>query len=184
MTDADQPTRSPLALRLIPNALTLLRIAAAVYFPFAPAAGLWRAALVLFAAGSDFLDGWLARRLGATSWVGAVLDGVADKALTLCVLLTYSLEGSLAWWHLGLVMLRDIAVLAIAAYLAWCRAWGEFTRVAARQPGKVTTVFVYALMVALLLAPKYAFVAVWPAAIMSLLAAIDYVIVCLSVERR
>lgn len=164
----------------IPTALTLLRLAAAAYFPFAPES--WRIGLVLFAAGSDFVDGWLARKWGVTTWYGAVLDGVADKAITLAVLATFTAEGVLAWWQLVLVMSRDIAVAAIAGYLASYRAWAEVTRVTAREPGKVTTLFVYALMAVLLVAPDYSAWVLWPACVMSILAAIDYVLVSLSVQ--
>lgn len=158
----------------------MLRLACAAVFPFVDPS--WRIGIVLFAAGSDFLDGWIARRYSATTWQGALLDGIADKAITLSVLLTFTLPGDLAWWQLALVMTRDLAVLAIAVYMASFSAWSEFTRIAAREPGKVTTVFVYALMAMLLVFPEYAAWVLWPTCIMSILAAIDYVLVSLSVE--
>jgi phosphatidylglycerophosphate synthase len=182
MTQSTQHPRPSGATRLraIPNALTLLRIAAAVAFPFAPVEA--RIPLVLFAALSDFLDGWIARRYALTSWVGALLDGIADKALTLAVLFTFTLEGTLTLWQLLLVMTRDVAVVAIAIHLAWHRAWPEFTRMSARMPGKVTTVAVFLLMAVLLLAPGLTWLAVWPAIILSVLAAIDYVLIFLSID--
>lgn len=180
MNPRPNQSRPSVWVRLTPNTLTILRLGIAVVFPFAPPD--WRIGLVVFAAASDFFDGWLARRFNLTSWIGALLDGIADKALTLSVLLTFTLQGDLTWWQLGLVMTRDIAVAAIAAYLAWCRAWPDFTRVAAREPGKVTTLFVYTLMLVLLVKPEYAVWVLWPTAVMSLLAAIDYVLVTLSVE--
>jgi phosphatidylglycerophosphate synthase len=75
-------------------------------------------------------------------------------------------------------------VTAIAAYLAWHRAWPEFTRMSARMPGKVTTVALFLLMGALLIVPAYAWLLVWPAAILSVLAAVDYVLIFLSVDVR
>ena len=70
----------------VPNTLTWIRIAAIplivllflMPYPWAdPAAGL------LFAAAgiTDSLDGYLARRLGQTSRLGAFLDPVADKLI-------------------------------------------------------------------------------------------------------
>lgn len=168
--------------RAIPNALTVLRIAIAAWFPWAP--GAWRIELVLVAAISDFFDGWLARRYGLGSRLGALLDGIADKALTLSVLLTFTIEGTLAWWQLLLVMSRDIAVIAIAIHLAWHRAWPEFTRMSARMPGKVTTFVLFGLMAVLLLAPEYSWVALWPTVVLSVLAAVDYVLIFLSVDVR
>lgn len=82
----------------LPNALTWFRIGAGpfvaagvlaadrvVFSLGAPTAALFAAgALVLFlaAALTDLLDGWLARRLRATTPLGAALDHAADKALT------------------------------------------------------------------------------------------------------
>lgn len=173
-------SRPPAAARMVPNFLTVVRLGIAAAFPFAP--GAWRAPLLVLGAGTDFLDGWIARRFGLTSWVGALLDGIADKAFTITVLATFAFEGRLSWWALALVMTRDLAVAGIAAYLAWCRAWPEFTRMAARQPGKVTTVFVYLLMLVLLLAPAHAGWVLWPAILCSILAAVDYLLLFLSVE--
>ncbi|MEM9176098.1 MAG: CDP-alcohol phosphatidyltransferase family protein [Myxococcota bacterium] len=74
--------------RRVPNLLSLLRLALvpvlawlavegrdAVFFP-----------LLLGAWATDGLDGWLARRLDATSRLGAVLDSVADVALIVVIL--------------------------------------------------------------------------------------------------
>lgn len=83
-------------LQSLPNALTILRIAlsALVFFVLAAAAGafgagaspavraglIWASAAVyVVAAATDYLDGWLARKLAATSLWGAILDPIADK---------------------------------------------------------------------------------------------------------
>ncbi|HHY49408.1 MAG TPA: threonylcarbamoyl-AMP synthase, partial [Alphaproteobacteria bacterium] len=58
-----------------------LRLGAAAAFPFVPDA--WRLPLVLFAGLSDFADGLIARRYGATSFLGGVLDVAGDKLFTL-----------------------------------------------------------------------------------------------------
>jgi phosphatidylglycerophosphate synthase len=88
----------------------------------------------------------------------------------------------LTWWELAMILPRDLAVAGIAAYLVWCRAWPEFSRMAARSPGKVTTVFVYSLMLLLLIAPGHAWLLLWPTAVLSVLAAVDYVLILLSFE--
>lgn len=75
----------------LPNALTMLRLAMAVAF-FAllsiigsdTAAGLVAAAvLFVFAAGTDALDGYLARRWHVESTFGRVMDPLCDKVLVL-----------------------------------------------------------------------------------------------------
>ena len=84
--------------RSIPNLLTALRIALAVLVFCALAAAASGAvagrgplitAFVAFTVGSatDYLDGWLARRLDAQSVWGAILDPIADKIAVLAVVL-------------------------------------------------------------------------------------------------
>lgn len=172
--------RTPSGLWLIPNALTLLRLAAAAAFPVA--SPWWRIGLLLGAALTDLLDGYLARRYRLTNWWGSLLDGIADKAITLSVLITMSFEGHLAIRQIALVLVRDFAVVAITGYMVWRRAWPEFTRLNARMPGKVTTIMLFILMLALLIAPEWAWIIYWPTVLFGILAAIDYVLIFLSVD--
>ncbi len=85
-------TGERLGLWTVPNLLTLARIAAApaLALPFLlvprPEADLWALGLFLAAAATDFLDGWLARRLGQESALGRVLDPIADKAMVVIAL--------------------------------------------------------------------------------------------------
>jgi len=80
----------------------------------------WAAGLFAVAALSDALDGWLARRLGAVSPLGAALDHAADKALGLAAGL------ALAATHLPLdlaaavlaVSLRDVLIAGLREGLA------------------------------------------------------------------
>ncbi len=76
----------------VPTMLTLARLAAAPGLAVVavalerPAAEWWALGLFLAAAATDWLDGWLARRLGQESALGAVLDPIADKAMTVIAL--------------------------------------------------------------------------------------------------
>jgi cardiolipin synthase (CMP-forming) len=75
-------------------------------------------ALALFVAAgvSDALDGWLARKTGARSALGAVLDPVADKALLVSVYVTLAAVGVLPDWIAVLVVFRDL--LIVGGYVA------------------------------------------------------------------
>ena len=74
-------------LKMVPNWMTILRIMVAPVI----AVLIWlddvktgyMPALTLFvlASISDFIDGWMARRLGVVSKLGAMLDPIADKVL-------------------------------------------------------------------------------------------------------
>lgn len=141
-----------LAAGQIPNALSVLRLGIAIAFPFL-APGWWRLPIVLIGTLTDLADGIIARRLGVTSWVGGLLDAVADKALTLSVLVTLTIEHRLAWWHLALILSRDLAVLGIAGLAASARAWGAFTRMPSRWAGKTATALIFVTMLAALSVP-------------------------------
>lgn len=159
----------------IPNALTVLRIVIAAAFPILPES--WRLWAVLVAGASDAVDGWLARRLGATGPAGALLDGVADKALGVAVLGTLAWDGVLALWQLAVLLSRDLAVGLIAAYVAARREWWAFGRMSARFLGKATTVAAFAMVVVMLAWPGAAAAAwlMWGTMALSVGAGVDYV---------
>lgn len=159
----------------VPNTLSGARLVLAVLFPVIPE-GL-RLAAVLIAGLTDLFDGVLARRLGASSWRGGLLDAVADKAFTLSALVTFALSGSLAWWHIPLLLLRDLAVGGFVLYGAAVRAWTAFTRVPSRWPGKLTTAAMFATLIVLAARPDRAGPLVWITAALGAVAAIDYGVV-------
>jgi cardiolipin synthase len=71
--------------------------------------------MTLAAGASDAVDGYIARAFGHKSRLGAYLDPAADKLLilTLFGILTY--QGHLPLWLMGLVLARDIAIVATVA---------------------------------------------------------------------
>jgi CDP-diacylglycerol--glycerol-3-phosphate 3-phosphatidyltransferase len=77
-------------------------------------------ALIVFVAAAltDFLDGFLARMLGQTSDLGAFLDPVADKLLTLTALIM-------------LVFVHQLSMVGLLAAL--CILWREVGIMALRQ---------------------------------------------------
>jgi CDP-diacylglycerol---glycerol-3-phosphate 3-phosphatidyltransferase len=64
----------------------------------------------LFAILTDLADGWLARRLGATSALGRLLDPLSDKALVTSTWLALGIVGWAPWWLAAPMLLRDLAV--------------------------------------------------------------------------
>jgi len=128
----------------IPNTLTWLRIAAIplivvlFYMPYPwadPAAGL------LFAAAgvTDSLDGYLARRLGQTSRLGAFLDPVADKLIVAValVLLVSKDQRALIVLTAAVIIGREITISALRE---WMAEIGERRKVAVSQLGKYKTI--------------------------------------------
>lgn len=101
------------ALVTLPNLITFARLCAVPAAFWAVIAHRPGAAFALFlAAGvSDAIDGWLARRLGGGSSVGALIDPVADKALLVTMFITLAAVGDTPAWLAVLVVFRDIVIV-------------------------------------------------------------------------
>lgn len=107
----DKPARErPGLIRVVPNLLTSARLVLGLTFPFLPIGA--RGAVLLAAAATEFLDGYVARLLGVMSATGRILDPIADKVFVISVLVTLLADGTLAPWQLVLVASRDIIVAA------------------------------------------------------------------------
>ena len=106
-----------LALRHIPNLITVVRIVLVV--PIALA--LWHRqlplaiALFALAAASDALDGFLARRFDWRSELGGILDPIADKLLLVTVFVTLGLERLVPFWLMAAAIVRDAVIVGGAA---------------------------------------------------------------------
>lgn len=101
--------------RWLPWSLSLLRVALAPSYVIALEVSSWLPlALALVAAASDFVDGRLARRLGAASRAGAVLDVVGDGVF---VVLALSALASLrvVTWLLPIAVMLALGGLALAS---------------------------------------------------------------------
>ena len=101
----------------IPNLLTLLRVAAAPVLILTLEGGAYSLALLvfIFAGASDGLDGYIAKRYGCETRLGAILDPVADKVLLVSAFVMLTLQDLLPLWLLVTVVFRD--VLIIGGYL-------------------------------------------------------------------
>lgn len=118
----------------IPNALTIFRILAIpliVLVFFLPVSWARPASGWLFALASvtDWLDGYLARRLDQTSKFGAFLDPVADKLIvsTSLVLLVQADPGIVPSMIAVIIIGREIAVSALREWMSELGARGQIT---------------------------------------------------------
>ncbi|MBW8458634.1 MAG: CDP-alcohol phosphatidyltransferase family protein [Thiobacillus sp.] len=103
----------------LPNAITLLRIAAVPVVGWLILQQRWEAACWLFlaAAISDGIDGLLARWLDQLTQLGAALDTVADKALGVVTLVMLTQAGAIPLWVTLAILLRDsVIVLGALSY--------------------------------------------------------------------
>lgn len=101
-------------MRYLPNLITLLRILLIVPFLGQLHQADYGFALLLFVVAglSDGVDGFLAKRFGWTSRLGAILDPMADKLLMVAAYLALGILHVLPWWLVGLVLLRDAVIVA------------------------------------------------------------------------
>jgi len=98
----------------VPNAVSFLRLIGVPLFLYLfLAAHAEIAALVVLAVGgtSDWVDGYLARRLRQVSRLGELLDPLADRLYILATLLALSARGVVPWWFTGVLLLRDLVLL-------------------------------------------------------------------------
>lgn len=102
----------------LPNLVTLLRLALTPFIASDILNGRYgRAIILLFAAGfTDVIDGFLARRLGESTRLGAYLDPIADKILLVVIYLSLGVVCAIPWWMVGIVLGRDLLILGMAAY--------------------------------------------------------------------
>jgi cardiolipin synthase (CMP-forming) len=102
----------------LPNLFTLARLVLAPFIASDILRGHYsRAIVLLFAAGfTDVIDGFLARRLKASTPAGAYFDPIADKILLSVIYVSLGLAAAMPWWMVGVVFGRDILILAMAAY--------------------------------------------------------------------
>ena len=130
----------------IPNLLTWLRIiliplfVGIFYFEKSwvslPNQNLVATVIFTLAAVTDWLDGWLARKLHQTSAFGAFLDPVADKLMVAAALIILLQLGRLDAIFALIIIGREIAISALRE---WMAQLGESKSVTVSFIGKIKT---------------------------------------------
>jgi cardiolipin synthase (CMP-forming) len=112
--------RLEVALLNLPNLVTLGRILLVPVVVWAIGSGQMQIAFLVFliAGVSDAVDGFLAKRLGMTSDLGAHLDPLADKALIVSIYIALGITEAIPRWLVILVVSRDILIVG-GVMLAW-----------------------------------------------------------------
>ncbi|MYB34858.1 MAG: CDP-diacylglycerol--glycerol-3-phosphate 3-phosphatidyltransferase [Gammaproteobacteria bacterium] len=147
----------------LPNSLTLFRIGLVpilviAYFLDIPYREMVLAGIFLLAAITDWLDGFLARMLGAVSDLGSFLDPVADKLIVACVLVLLASDPDIlaqvvhpAVFSVAVCVIigREIAISALRE---WMSELGSRGVVSVSMMGKLKTMFQMISIVLLLYA--------------------------------
>lgn len=122
---------------------------------------LWASMLFVLVALTDWLDGWLARRLKLTSAFGAFLDPVADKFLVCATLLILLELGRVSALVALIIIGREIAISALREWMAQI---GASRSVAVHFVGKLKTAAQMVAICLLLYAGSWPWSDHWPSA--------------------
>ncbi|MEE8575608.1 MAG: CDP-diacylglycerol--glycerol-3-phosphate 3-phosphatidyltransferase [Thermodesulfobacteriota bacterium] len=166
----------------LPNKLSLIRIAVSpvlILMLLSPGKGLSVAAAIVFIITclTDWLDGYLARKMDIVTSFGKFLDPLADKLLLMTTLIMMIPLGRIPAWMVALIIGREMAVTGLRAV-----ASAEGVVIAASFYGKVKMVSQVVAIVPLLL--HYTFyginfhslgmVLIWIALILTVWSGVDY----------
>lgn len=133
----------------IPNVISFIRLCMVPVYMVLLLNGYDLLATFMFAlaAGTDWIDGQLARRTNCVSKLGQLLDPAVDRILMSCGVIGLMIVGRLPIWIVFVVLGRDLMLLVGGAYLL--KRYHE--RVAVIYPGKVATTFLFVGFAGLLL---------------------------------
>ncbi|MCI8451124.1 MAG: CDP-alcohol phosphatidyltransferase family protein [Eggerthellaceae bacterium] len=125
----------------LPNVISVIRLCLVPLYLALLMGGQDLAAAVTFAvaAGTDFLDGQIARRTHTVSKLGQLLDPTVDRVLMITGVLGVFLVGRLPLWIILVVVLRDALLLGGGSWLLFKRG----IRVPVIYPGKFATTFLF-----------------------------------------
>ncbi len=114
-------------MRHIPNALCILRMLLVIPVAWLLVTDNYRITLAMFAfaAATDGLDGWLAKRCGWTSELGKILDPLADKILLVGVFITLGALGVVPLWLAVTAVARDLIITVGAIVYKSLFGYGE-----------------------------------------------------------
>lgn len=104
----------------IPNVISILRLAGVPLFLWlvlGPEADAWALVVLMVSGVTDFLDGYLARRLNQFSNLGEILDPVADRLYILAVVVGLALRDIIPWWVAIILPLRDLLLWGLVPIL-------------------------------------------------------------------
>jgi cardiolipin synthase len=104
----------------LPNAVSALRLLGVPLFLWlvlGPEADVLALLLLMVSGFTDWLDGYLARKLNQTSKLGQILDPVADRLYILAVVVGLALRDIIPWWVALILPARDAFLWCLVPFL-------------------------------------------------------------------
>ncbi len=148
-------TGQPNQIINLPNALTVARIAvipllALILMSPSRSAGFWAAILFAVASITDWLDGYLARRMGIVTIFGKFLDPIADKLIVMAALIMILPFNRVPAWMVLVILGREIIITGLRGI-----ASSEGIVIHASDLGKYKTIFQIVAILGLVLHYDY-----------------------------
>ncbi len=125
----------------VPNVISLLRLALIPLFVWLVVVDQygWAGVLLGVIGATDWIDGYLARRLGQVTEVGKFLDPLADRIAVAVAVIAGLITGVLPTWFAIALIVREL-VIGIGAAYGWTQG---VTKLDVRYLGKVATLLLY-----------------------------------------
>lgn len=178
----------------IPNWLTTARIlmipvCVVLYYWPSPWSYIATSGVFILAAITDWLDGYLARKLGQSTAFGAFIDPVADKLIVMAALVILVERHNTAWLTIpaAIIIGREIVISALRE---WMAELGARASVSVNMIGKIKTTFQMTAVILLLMAapghwiPMIGLVVLQIAAVLTLYSMFVYLKAALPVLRE
>jgi cardiolipin synthase len=134
-------------LRTVPNLLSVLRLALVPVFLYLILTEHPLLAFLVLAVASftDWLDGYLARRLNQTTRLGALLDPAADRLYIFATLIGLAITGAIPVWLPIVVIGRD-AILSFTIPVLASRNYGPLPVHFAGKAGTFALLYAFPLL--------------------------------------
>lgn len=140
----------------ISNSLSFFR--APLAFLFLQSNPTLRLLAILFAALTDCIDGYLARRYQSASRFGAILDPAMDKFFVYFALAVFYQEGQIAAWEMAAMISRDFFLCLYGILMLATRRTKSIVFRSVRW-GKITTALQFIVLAGLLYHVSFSWIA-------------------------
>lgn len=128
------------------------------------------ALLFVLASVTDFFDGFIARSLDQITYLGKILDPLADKMLTIAAFLGLMLIGLASAWAIYIILVRELFITGLRTVAA-----SEGLEVAASWSGKVKTVVQMIAVGFILMQWPFATELLWLAVALTVYSGFEYI---------
>jgi len=129
------------------------------------------ALIFVIASATDFFDGYIARHWNQKTQLGAILDPLADKMLTLAAFLGLMMMDRANAWAIYLILTREFFITGLRV-----AAMGEGKDIAASMAGKVKTVLQMIAIGFLMMNWPFAQLLLWVSVALTMYSGYEYII--------